>query len=167
MKIVYGVSGEGLGHVFEAIEIIELLERDGHQVRVMTFGDRALECLGQYEPMQIEGIHLVVDEQGLSLPKTYVRNKPFFAFFDRHTGRLLRELDEFEPDVFISGYEPFTTLAANWLRKPLICMDNQNELRLLPRPKGASLSAFYLVCLANRIVTFGATYCIVKSLHRR
>ena len=166
MNIVYGVSGEGLGHVFEAIEIIDLLQRDGHTVKVLTFGDRALECLARFNPVVIEGIHLVVDAKGLSLPKTFERNKPFFAFFARHTRRLLRDLAEFRPDVFISGYEPFTTLAANWLRRPLICMDNQNELRLLPRPKGASLSAFYLVCAANRIVTFGAAYCIIKSLRR-
>jgi len=167
MNIVYGVSGEGLGHVFEAIEIITLLRADGHTVKVLTFGDRALRCLAAYRPTPIEGVHLCVDANGLSLWKTLLRNYPCFPFFLKNGRRLMKELADFRPDVFLTAYEPFTTLASHRLGKPLISMDNQNELRFLSRPRGASMFAFYLVRLTNRIVTYGAAAYIVKSFHRR
>ena len=55
MKIVYGVSGEGLGHVFEAIEMVTRLKREGHSVKVLTFGDRAMHALAAFSPTRIEG----------------------------------------------------------------------------------------------------------------
>jgi uncharacterized protein (TIGR00661 family) len=167
MNIVYGVSGEGLGHVFEAIEIATLLREDGHQVKVLTFGSRALHSLAAFQPTRIEGIHLHFGARGLSLPKTLRHNLRCFPFYLKNGRRLMRELAAFKPDVFITAYEPFTTLASHRLRKPLISMDNQNELRFLPRPAGADAFAFHLAHLATRVVTYGAADYIVKSFNRR
>ena len=50
MNIVYGVSGEGLGHVFEAKEIIVRLRKEGHAVKVLTYGDRAVASLSEFDP---------------------------------------------------------------------------------------------------------------------
>jgi uncharacterized protein (TIGR00661 family) len=166
MNIVYGVSGEGLGHVFEAMEIVALLERDGHRVKVLTFGDRACRALARFEPTRIEGVHLGFNAKGLSLWATAKLNYPCLPFYLKHGRRVMRELEEFRPDVFITAYEPFTTLAAHRLGRPLISMDNQNELRFLPRPAGASVFAFNLVKWTTRIVTYGAAEYLVKSFHR-
>lgn len=167
MNIVYGVSGEGLGHVFEAIEIGRILKADGHSLKMLTFGDRACASLAEFKPTRIEGIHLCFDESGLSLWLTFRKNIKFFPFFLRNTGRLLREIRAFRPDVFITAYEPFTTLAAHRLRRPLISMDNQNELRDLPPPRGSNAFAFHLARLTTRVVTCGAQDYIVKSFDRR
>lgn len=167
MNIVYGVSGEGLGHVFEAIEIGTLLKRDGHNVKILTYGDRACDSLGALKPTRIEGVHLCFNERGLSLWMTVRRNFRVFPFYFRNTRRLLREIAEFRPDVFITAYEPFTMLASHRLGRPLISMDNQNELRDLPRPKGANAFAFHLARLATIVATYGAAAYIVKSFSRR
>ena len=167
MNIVYGVSGEGLGHVFEAIEIGRILKADGHALKMLTFGDRACGSLSEFKPTRIEGIHLCFDESGLSLWLTFRRNLRFFPFFLRNTRRLLRELEDFRPDVFITAYEPFTTFASHRLRRPLISMDNQNELRDLPHPRGSNAFAFHLARLTTRVVTHGASDYIVKSFSRR
>jgi uncharacterized protein (TIGR00661 family) len=167
MNIVYGVSGEGLGHVFEAIEIGRILKADGHQLKMLTFGERACASLAEFEPTRIEGIHLCFDESGLSLSLTFRKNICFFPFFLANTRRLMREIRAFQPDAFITAYEPFTTLASHWLRKPLISMDNQNELRDLPPPRGANAFAFHLARLTTRVVTCGAQDYIVKSFDRR
>jgi uncharacterized protein (TIGR00661 family) len=42
-------------------------------------------------------------------------------------------------------------------------MDNQNELRHMPRPPEAGMFAFHLARLTTRVVTFGAAEYIVKS----
>ncbi|HEV3029130.1 MAG TPA: glycosyltransferase family protein, partial [Planctomycetota bacterium] len=85
----------------------------------------------------------------------------------RNGRRLLREIREFRPDVFITAYEPFTMIASHLVGRPLISMDNQNELRDLPRPKGANLFAFHLARLATLVATYGAADYIVKSFSRR
>src|SRR5208282_4041617 len=119
MNVIYGVSGEGLGHVFEAVEIAALLQRDGHRVRIFTYGDRACESLAAFKPTRIEGVHLCFSAGGLSLPMTVRRNIGIFPFYLRNARRLLREMAQFKPDVFITAYEPFTMLASHKLGRPL------------------------------------------------
>jgi uncharacterized protein (TIGR00661 family) len=167
MNIVYGVSGEGLGHVFEAIEIATLLKRDGHSVKLITYGDRACASLAAFNPTRIEGVHLCFNDRGLSLWMTARKNFRFFPYHIWNFRRLVRELRQFRPDVFITAYEPFTMVASHRLGRPLISMDNQNELRDLPRPQRASAFAFHLARLTTLVVTFGAAEYIVKSFIRR
>jgi uncharacterized protein (TIGR00661 family) len=166
MNIVYGVSGEGLGHVFEAIEIVTRLRREGHTVRVLTYGERALRSLATFQPTPIEGIHLCFNASGMSLPRTAARNLPIIPFYLRNGLRLKRELTAFRPDVFITAYEPFSMVAAHVLGKPLISMDNQNELLHIKAPPGTNMFAFWLARLATRICTHGAAAYIVKSFDK-
>lgn len=163
MNIVYGVSGEGLGHVFEAREIAARLLREGHQVKVMTYGNRAYDCLSDFAPTRIEGIHLYFNGRGMSLFDTVVKNLRIFPFYLRNGRRLIRELKAFKADVFITAYEPFSMLTAHYLGKPLISMDNQNELLHLPAGSEASGFDLRLVQLATRLCTYGADHYIVKS----
>jgi uncharacterized protein (TIGR00661 family) len=163
MKIVYGVSGEGLGHVFEAIQVIGRLQAEGHAVKVLTYGDRACESLAAFAPTRIEGVHLCFDERGMSLPATVRRNLPILPFYLRHGRRLRRELEAFRPDVFLTAYEPYTTIMAHVLKKPLVSMDNQNELLHLRPPAGTDLFGFRLVQLATFVATRGAAEYVIKS----
>lgn len=167
MKIVYGVSGEGLGHVFEAIEIVTRLQRDGHTVKVLTFGDRAMGALALFSPTRIEGVHLRFNERGLSLPRTFRELGRIIPFYARHGRSIIREISDFQPDVFITAYEPFTNLVAKLLRRPLISMDNQNELRFMERPEGVDRFGFHLVRIVTRIVTGGADGYVIKTFKRR
>ena len=165
MKIVYGVSGDGLGHVFEAREIVRTLQDDGHIVKVLTYGERALQNLAAFAPTRIEGVQQVYGTRGLSLWKTLRQNRAIFPFYFNHGRRLLRELAAFRPDVFLTAYEPFTTFAAHQLRKPLISIDNQNELPHIELRPGSDAFSYHLTCLATRIVTYGATAYIVKTFN--
>lgn len=163
MNIVYGVSGEGLGHVFEAIQVVGRLQAEGHVVKVLTYGDRACDALAPFAPTRIEGITLAFDAEGMSVWATFQANRAWLPFFLRHWGRLRRELEAFRPDVFLTAYEPFTTVAAHVLRRPLVSMDNQNELLHLPRPAGAPWREFRLVQLATLVATYGAAAYVIKS----
>jgi uncharacterized protein (TIGR00661 family) len=164
MKIVYGVSGEGLGHVFEAIEIVTRLRREGHSVKVLTYGDRAFRSLEAFNPTRIEGITLYFNSKGMSLAATVGKNLRIIPFYVRNGLRLMREIKGFRPDIFITAYEPFSMLASHYLGKPLVSMDNQNELLHMEPPPGTNMFAFRLARLATRICTYGAAVYIVKSL---
>jgi len=166
MNIVYGVSGEGLGHVFEAIQVIGRLRAEGHAVKVLTYGDRACDTLAPFAPTRIEGITLAFTARGMSVPATVRANLGCLPFFLGHWGRLRRELEAFRPDVFITAYEPFTMVAAHVLRRPLVSMDNQNELLHQPRPTGAPWLEFRLVQLATLVATHGAAAYVIKSYRK-
>jgi uncharacterized protein (TIGR00661 family) len=166
MNIVYGVSGEGLGHVFEAIEIVTRLRGEGHNVKVLTYGDRAFGALARFAPTRIEGVHLYFNPQGMSLVDTVFKNLRIIPFYLRNWGRLRRELEEFGPDVFVTAYEPFSMVAAHAMRRPLISMDNQNELLYISAPPGTNMFAFRVARLATRICTHGADFYVVKSFKK-
>jgi len=166
MNIVYGVSGEGLGHVFEAIEIIRRLRREGHSVKVLTYGDRALNSLSAFDPTRIEGVHLHFNHSGMSLVSTVIKNLRIVPFYLRNWRRLKRELQAFRPDLFLTAYEPFSMVASHCMGKPLISMDNQNELLHIEAPPGTNMFAFRLARLATRICTHGAAVYIVKSFDK-
>ncbi|HXQ80683.1 MAG TPA: glycosyltransferase family protein [Opitutaceae bacterium] len=166
MNIVYGVSGEGLGHVFEAVEIAARLQREGHVVRVLTYGDRACTLLKDYNPTRIAGIHLHFKPGGMSLFDTTVKNLRIFPFYLRNWRRLKRELTAFRPDVFITAYEPFSTFASHALKRPLISMDNQNELLHVNVAPGSATFALKVAQLATRVCTYGAAHYIVKSFDK-
>jgi uncharacterized protein (TIGR00661 family) len=163
LNVVYGVSGEGLGHVFEAIEVVRRLRREGHGVKVLTYGDRAFASLAEFEPTRIEGIHLYFGPGGMSLADTVRKNLKVLPFYLRNWSRLMRELREFRPDVFVTAYEPFSMIASHVLGRPLVSMDNQNELLHIEAPRGSNRFAFWLARLATRVCTYGARFYIVKS----
>jgi uncharacterized protein (TIGR00661 family) len=163
VRIVYGVSGEGLGHVFEAIEIVRRMRREGHVVKVLTYGDRAFASLAEFGPTRIEGIHLYFSPAGMSLVDTVRKNLKIFPFYARNGRRLMRELREFRPDAFVTAYEPFSMIASHILGRPLVSMDNQNELLHIKAPKGVDTFAFWLARLATWVCTFGARFYVVKS----
>jgi uncharacterized protein (TIGR00661 family) len=163
VKIVYGVSGEGLGHVFEAIEVVRRMRREGHVVKVLTYGDRAFASLAEFGPTRIEGIHLYFSSAGMSLVDTVRKNLKVFPFYLGNGRRLMRELRDFRPDVFVTAYEPFSMVASHVLGRPLVSMDNQNELLHIKAPKGANRFAFWLARLATWICTYGARFYVVKS----
>jgi len=166
MNIVYGVSGEGLGHVFEAVEIATRLRKEGHTVKVLTYGDRACTLLKDFSPTRIAGIHLHFKREGMSLFDTTLKNLGIFPYFIWNWRRLKRELAAFQPDVFITAYEPFSTYAAHALEKPLVSMDNQNELLRLRHQPERGTFALKLAQLATRVCTFGAAHYVVKSFHK-
>ncbi|HZZ19543.1 MAG TPA: glycosyltransferase family protein [Opitutaceae bacterium] len=166
MNIVYGISGEGLGHVFEAIEIITRLKEEGHSVKVLTYGERAMDSLARFSPTRIEGIHLHFNDGGLSISATVAGNLKIIPFFLRNWAPLLREIEAFEPDAFVTAYEPFTMLVAHLLGIPLVSMDNQNELLYVQPPAGTDMFAFRIATLATRICTHGAARYVVKSFKK-
>ncbi len=166
MNIVLGVSGEGLGHSFEAIEIIRLLRANGHAVKVLTFGDRACNCLKEFSPTRIEGFSLYVNANGLAITKILYNNLRCISFYLKNWRRLERELRAYRPDVFITFYELFTTLWSHRLKKPLISMDNQNLFLHIDKPKEISTFQFQLTRLVTKAFTFGAAHYIIKCVQR-
>ena len=75
----------------------------------------------------------------------------------------MRELRDFQPDVYVTAYERFSMIASHILGRPPVSMDNQNELLHIKAPQGADRFAFWLARLATWVCTYGARFYVVKS----
>ena len=164
MKIIYGVSGEGFGHSSRSKEIISHLKKKGHKVLVLTYG-QALGPLKKFKPIKIPGIIIHFNEKNsLSLPKTalnaiesYVNSVP--NFFE-----IKRKIDSFNPDVFITDFEPLTAIISFWYKKPLISIDNQHILTNLNiRIPKKYISSYFVAKTATNLCVSKAKAFIILS----
>jgi uncharacterized protein (TIGR00661 family) len=144
MNIVYALSGEGRGHGSLARAVLPVLQRAGHRLKIVTYG-QSLDQLADYDVLPIKGIRHCYDRQGrLSVLKSVVKNVGVLSYYVSDWKAIRGRLRDFSPDLFIVNFEPFTPLIARSLRVPVLSIDNQHALLYLkePTPKGYGLSAW-------------------------
>ena len=129
MKILYGVNGEGMGHATRSQVVIDsLLER--HQVRVLASG-AAFRHLSERLPAveQVFGPTFALEEGQIQRWRTVVQNVRSAREELPDAVRLWAdEVEEWEPDVVITDFEPVSAGFARWTRTPLIAVDNINAI---------------------------------------
>lgn len=135
MKILYGVTGEGMGHAVRSRVLVEHLVASGHEVAVVA-SSRAYEFLrARFAGVKnaivkdIHGLHMKFDGNRLDVPATLYSNavtglralpRNIAAYFD---------LDgQFRPDVVISDFDSWSWLYAFNHRLPLLSIDNMQIL---------------------------------------
>ena len=69
-KIIYGVAGEGAGHSSRAQEMVRHLERTGHKVVVVSYGQGVKNLSGTFDVVETEGLYFSARDNKLSIPKT-------------------------------------------------------------------------------------------------
>ena len=164
MNIVYALSGEGRGHGSLARAILPLLQRAGHKLKVVTYG-QSIAQLAEYDLIAIKGINHWYDRRGrLSLLKSIFKNRGVLSYYAGNWRKLKRQLREFSPDVVIVNFEPFTALIGRSLRLPILSFDNQHALLHFNRtvPLGYRWAA-WITKTAIRCVAPGAEYYVVMA----
>jgi len=128
MKILYGVCGEGFGHSSRALVLADYLEKKGHEVVILTYGQAYKVLKKRFKCFKVSGLHLIFEKSVLKKRKTlnynlrnFMRNFYRWKKFDK----LMRK---FNPDLCISDMEPIVPVLRNWYKKPMICFDNQHRL---------------------------------------
>lgn len=165
MRIVYGLAGEGLGHASVALELIPFLEKNGHKVKVITYG-QSLERLKKFDPIKIGGIHLFYSKNGLSLIKTFAENLGLLKFYIFNFGRIRKKISDFKPDIFITNFEPLTALMSYYFGKPLISISNQHELLYLKNVPWGHKMPFEISRIATHLNPPKADKYIIMSLNK-
>jgi uncharacterized protein (TIGR00661 family) len=128
VNIVYALSGEGRGHGSLARAILPLLQRAGHKLKVVTYG-QSIAQLAEYDLIAIKGIRHWYDRRGrLSLLKSIFKNRGALSYYAANWWKLKRQLREFSPDIVIVNFEPFTARIGRSLRLPILSFDNQHAL---------------------------------------
>lgn len=127
MRILYGVTGEGMGHATRSKVVCEHLIARGHQVKIVVSG-RAHAFLSKTFPdvVEIKGLTIRyvdnrMDRDGtlgrnvLAAPELVAANVS--AYFDK--------VVDFAPDAVITDFDSFAYLFAKRHGLPVLSIDNQ------------------------------------------
>ncbi|WP_437205433.1 glycosyltransferase family protein [Planctomicrobium sp. SH664] len=108
MRIIYGCNSQGQGHLSKAATLVPLLERRGHDVRVISSGPQPPSIYQFRWHRHLPGLPYSL-QQGrtdyLGTMKLWLRGIPGYV-----TGltELKRIVQEFQPELIISDFEPMT-----------------------------------------------------------
>ncbi|PRX27485.1 uncharacterized protein (TIGR00661 family) [Orenia metallireducens] len=127
MRIAYYIQGEGSGHVFRSLPVIRHLQQN-HQVRLIANNKayRVLSNLG-YQVEQINGSSLAYNNNKMNYIKTlvnFLESSP--EILKMVFSKELKALAKFNPALIISDFEPTGFYLGNFLRIPVIAIDNIN-----------------------------------------
>jgi uncharacterized protein (TIGR00661 family) len=156
MKILYGVTGEGMGHAMRSRVVLEHLVAAGHEIQIMASG-KACEFLSKRFAgvNRISGFHMVLEENRVRLGKTLWSNvvagvtgvpKNIAAYFDL--------VEHFKPDVVISDFESWSYLYGKTHGLPVLSVDNMQIMHRTQIPQE--------IINDNRLA-FGLTKAFVKT----
>lgn len=132
-KILYGVAGEGRGHASRARAIIEQLR---HAHRIVVFApDDAFDLLAplyaetDVRVVRIPGLRFAYRaNRALSPWRTARGALAYLASLPSLVDRLERAIDEEQPDLVISDFEPSLPRAALRRGVPFVSLDHQHFL---------------------------------------
>ena len=158
-KIIYAVSGEGRGHAMRARTLIEELKSDhrivvyaphlAHDILSPAYRtDRAVAV------RRIPGLRFhYAKARRLDFLGTGWRSLGYLSRLSAAVGRMVRDLEEEQPDLAITDFEPILPRAARRLGIPFISLDHQHfltayDLRSLPLRLRCYAAAMALVVRA-------------------
>lgn len=132
MKILYALSGHGFGHATRSQVVIEWLKKEGHLVKIITYG-QSLSLMKEnfsQDTFEIKGFRQYYFKDRLlatvmmtkilkGLPKALIKNIPLIK----------KIIKNFQIDLIISDFEPFSRYLAKKMKIPLITIDNQSTLK--------------------------------------
>ena len=156
MHIIYGICGEGLGHVGRSLTIIQRLQDAGHEVDICT-SDDAYKFVEQSSNFPKERLHRIIGLRFVIKNNAVNTLATVADFIECH-----RELNEgvnkvkklaLEKDVklFITDFEPVVPRVAAKMSLPLVSIDNQH----------------YFLRKQQQLPLFLKTYCFFASIYLR
>lgn len=136
MRILYGVTGEGMGHAMRSRVVLEHLLASGHDVEIVA-SSRAADYLDRRfgSTTKIHGLHMVMEENRIRRGKTLWSNilagtsgvpKNIAAYFEL--------IDRFVPELVISDFESWSYLYGQTHRIPIISVDNMQIINRCTHP---------------------------------
>jgi uncharacterized protein (TIGR00661 family) len=138
MKVLYGVTGEGMGHAMRSRVVIEHLLAAGHTLEIIASG-KAAEYLGKrFEGVsKIHGLHMILEENRVRRGKTLWSNIVKGALgVPGNIATYFEQVDRLEPDAVISDFESWTHLYGKTHRLPILSIDNMQVIHRCELPPG-------------------------------
>jgi uncharacterized protein (TIGR00661 family) len=130
MRILYGVTGEGMGHATRSKVILTHLSARGHEVKIVVSG-RAHAYLTRFFPdvEEISGFHLAYENNAVKRRRTVWETLKEAPEATRRNFEKFVDLSAtFRPDVVISDFESFSYLFGKDKELPILSIDNMQVL---------------------------------------
>ena len=174
MRILYGVTGEGMGHATRSRVILEGLLAAEHQVRVVVSGRAHAflqKCFFEREGItiqEIHGLHLKYEGNALDLADSILSNlkkAPHGLLWNIAAYSKVAE-DGFDPEVVISDFETWAYWYGLNHRLPVISIDNMqiiNRCHHTADVTGGKSRDFLMAKMAVKIKIPGAYHYLVTS----
>ncbi len=128
MRILYGVTGEGMGHAMRSRVVLDELAKR-HEIQVVVSG-RAADYLAQrasevLSVQRIWGYTLAYEENELKKWRTVVQNlRGALTGLPKNVRAYLDVAERFEPEVVITDFETWSYLFGLRHELPIISVDN-------------------------------------------
>jgi uncharacterized protein (TIGR00661 family) len=133
MRILYGVTGEGMGHAMRSRVVLEELAKR-HEVQVVVSG-RAHDYLKARESdrlgvKRIWGLSIVYESNEVQSFRTLLRNVrgALAGGWPENVRAYVEVASRFDPEVVISDFESWSWTFAKSRMLPVISIDNQQIL---------------------------------------
>jgi uncharacterized protein (TIGR00661 family) len=130
MKILYGVTGEGLGHAMRSRVVAGHLRARGHEVKVVASG-RACAYLRHHldDVTPIRGLAMTYARGGVSRVRTIAGTGRVARAAVREAIELYRgPLAAFQPDACITDFDSFSHVFGLLFGRPVISLDHQHVI---------------------------------------
>jgi uncharacterized protein (TIGR00661 family) len=156
MKILYGLAGEGFGHSSRALTIIPFLQKHGHEIKVITYGQAYQVLKDKFDVFKISGSHIEFTRGKIDYTKTFNKNLERTKNNLRNYKKIHSLVKSFQPDLCITDMEPITPIISSLYKLPLISIDNQHRITNLKLTIPQKYYKDYL--LAKTVVNIFARY---------
>jgi uncharacterized protein (TIGR00661 family) len=137
MRILYGVTGCGLGHAMRARALARHLVLEGHDVTLAASG-RAVSILRGhgFRVLSIDGMTMHFDRGEVRRAGTVLdllRRTPQALARNAHVA--LRDATELLPDVLVTDFDSFTATMGALFDRPVISVDHQHVMDRFVHPR--------------------------------
>jgi uncharacterized protein (TIGR00661 family) len=130
MRILYGVTGEGMGHATRSKVVCEHLARQGHELKIVVSG-RAHGFLAKSFPdvVEIRGLTIRYVDNAMDRDGSLARNivaAPEMLF--ENVNAYYEKVIHFEPDLVMTDFDSFAHLFGKRHGVPIVSIDNQHVI---------------------------------------
>lgn len=124
MRILYGVTGEGMGHATRSKVAIKHLLSNAHLVKIAASG-RACKFLAKdFDVIEIGGLEIKYADGAMDIAQSIVHNLRAMPLIVARNVPAYKEIERFAPEVVISDFDSFAYLYAKSHQLPIVSIDN-------------------------------------------
>ncbi|HTL31639.1 MAG TPA: MJ1255/VC2487 family glycosyltransferase [Kofleriaceae bacterium] len=136
MRILYGVTGEGLGHAMRSRVIAEHLRERGHLVKLVASRRACTYLRGYFDDVdEIPGFTISYAKGGIGRMRTVYKNARLAKGAVRDSIDLYRyPILDFHPDLCISDLDSFAHVFGRVTGRPVISIDHHHVMDRCAHP---------------------------------